>query len=54
MPKTQIRVTIDKRLAAEAKELGLNLSRTCERAIRMRVAALRSLEGLDDLEGAHP
>ena len=52
MAKQQIRISIDKELYEEAKELGLNLSRTCERAIERRVAALRVLDAIKDLEAA--
>ena len=52
--RQQIRIQIDKSILAEAKKLGLDISRTCERALERRVAALKAFEGkekLDTMEG---
>jgi len=51
MAKKQIRVSIEEELIKEAKCLGINLRKTCELAIRNRVAALKALDGIEDLEG---
>jgi post-segregation antitoxin (ccd killing protein) len=52
--KTQIRVSIDKELVEEARRLGINLAKTCEWAIRSRVAAIRTLKGIGSLEKVEP
>lgn len=50
MPKKQFRVSIDEEVLAAAKELGLDISRTCERALERRIAALRAFEGTEELD----
>lgn len=45
MPKKkQVRVMIDEAVLAEARELGLNLSRICERAVKQRIKAIKAYE----------
>jgi len=50
MAKTQVRLTLDRELVEEAKMLGLDLRRILELALRKRVAALRALDGIEDME----
>jgi len=52
--KNQIRVSIDEKVLLEAKELGIDLAKTCEWTIRSRVAAIRTLKGIESLEEVEP
>lgn len=50
MAKQQVRISIDKELYTEAKELGIDLAKACEMGLRQKIAALRTLEGTKNLE----
>ena len=55
--KTTISIYIDRDVAKEAKEMGLNISKTCENALKMAIKQLKPLyshemlkNGSDDVE----
>ena len=50
MAKKQIRISVDAEFLREARDLGLDLGRTLELAIKRRAGALRALNEIDDLE----
>ena len=47
-PKMQLRVSFDPEVVREARELGLNISAVCERALKRRIEVLRALEVKDE------
>ena len=50
MVKQQVRMSIDKELYEEARELGLDLAKACELGLRQRIAAFRALNEIEALE----